>query len=81
MLGEIKTRVEALGIEIEFDDICVDLLSAEGYDPIYGARPLRRAIQRKIEDSFSLEILEGKIKKGDKVTVTAEDGSIIYKSA
>jgi ATP-dependent Clp protease ATP-binding subunit ClpC len=81
MLGEIKKRVEALGIEIEFDDKCTDLLSAEGFDPIYGARPLRRAIQRKIEDSFALEMLEDRVKKGDKITVTAEDGNIIYKPA
>jgi ATP-dependent Clp protease ATP-binding subunit ClpC len=78
MLAEIKKRVTALGINIEFDEECVDLLTAEGYDPIYGARPLRRAIQRKIEDSFSLEMLEGRAKKGDTVTVSAEDGEIIY---
>jgi ATP-dependent Clp protease ATP-binding subunit ClpC len=80
MLEEIKKRVAALGIEIEFDEKCAELLSTEGYDPIYGARPLRRAIQRKIEDSFALEMLENKVKKGDKVTVTAEDGNIIYKN-
>jgi ATP-dependent Clp protease ATP-binding subunit ClpC len=81
MLGEIKARVKALEIDIEFDEKCIDLLSAEGYDQIYGARPLRRAIQRKIEDSFSLEMLEGRAKKGDKIIVTAEDGNIIYKPA
>ena len=81
MLGEIKERVEALGIGIEFDEDCVDLLSAEGYDQVYGARPLRRAIQRKIEDSFSLEMLEGRVKKGDRVTVSVEEGNIIYKPA
>ena len=80
MLDEIKKRVQALGIEIEFDEICTDMLAAEGYDPIYGARPLRRAIQRKIEDSFAVEMLENKIKKGDKVTVTGDDGNIIYKT-
>ena len=80
MLEEIKKRIGSLGIEISFDEKCAELLSAEGYDPVYGARPLRRAIQRRIEDSFALEMLENKIKKGDKVTVTAEDGNIIYKS-
>ena len=80
MLAEIKKRVESLGIEIEFDDKCTALLSEEGYDPTYGARPLRRAIQRKIEDSFATQMLEGKIKKGEKVTVTADDGKIVYKA-
>ena len=79
MLGEIKKRIEKLEIKIEFDDSCVELLSKEGFDPIYGARPLRRAIQRKIEDTFSLEMLENKIKKGDSVSVTGgSDGCMIY---
>ncbi|MCL2772985.1 MAG: ATP-dependent Clp protease ATP-binding subunit [Oscillospiraceae bacterium] len=79
MLDEIKKRIAPLGVEISFDEKCVELLSKEGYDPIYGARPLRRAIQRKIEDSFSLEMLENKIKKDDKVSVTVgENDDIIY---
>ena len=78
MLGEIKRRLEPMGIEIEFDETCVELLSKEGFDPIYGARPLRRAIQRKIEDTFALEMLEGKIKKDDKVIATVKDGAIAY---
>ena len=82
MLGEITKRIEALGIDITFDEKCVELLSKEGFDPIYGARPLRRAIQRKIEDTFSLEMLENKIKKGDKVLTTVdetnENGEIKY---
>jgi ATP-dependent Clp protease ATP-binding subunit ClpC len=78
MLGEIKKRIISLGVEIDFDEKCVEFLSKEGYDPMYGARPLRRAIQQKIEDSFSLEMLENKIKKDDKVTVTVEDDKIVY---
>ena len=81
MLGEIKKRVNLMGVEIEFDDKCVELLSKEGYDPIYGARPLRRAIQRKIEDTFALEMLENKIKKDDKVLATVENDVIKYKLA
>ena len=78
MLDEIKRRIDPLGVEVEFDEACVEFLSKEGFDPIYGARPLRRAIQRKIEDTFSLEMLENRIKKDDKVLVTAEDGEIKY---
>ncbi|MCL1859455.1 MAG: ATP-dependent Clp protease ATP-binding subunit [Oscillospiraceae bacterium] len=78
MLDEIKIRIRPMGVDIEFDEKCVDLLSKEGYDPIYGARPLRRAIQRKIEDTFALEMLENRIKKDDKVLVTVEDDNIKY---
>ncbi|MCL1793105.1 MAG: ATP-dependent Clp protease ATP-binding subunit [Oscillospiraceae bacterium] len=78
MLEEIKKRVEAMGIKIAFDEKCVELLCKEGYDPVYGARPLRRAMQRKIEDTISIELLEGKIKKGDEITATVENGEIKY---
>jgi len=80
MLAEIKKRVESLGIDIEFDEKCTALLSEQGYDSTYGARPLRRAIQRKIEDSFATQMLEGKIKKGDKITVTVDGEEIEYKA-
>ncbi len=78
MLSEIKKRITALGIEISFSDEVAKLLAKEGFDDVYGARPLRRAIQRKIEDSFSLELLEGSVKKGDSVTAVLKDGKIVY---
>ena len=80
MLGEIKKRIEKLGIDIEFDGDVVELLAKEGFDPVYGARPLRRAIQHKIEDSLSTAMLEGNIKAGDSVKTVAENGGIIYKT-
>ncbi len=78
MLSEITKRIENLGISITFSDEVTALLAKEGFDEVYGARPLRRAIQRKIEDSFSVELLEGKVKKGDGVTAVLEDGKIVY---
>ncbi len=81
MLSEIKKRINSLGIEIEFSDEVTDTLAKEGFDEVYGARPLRRAIQRKIEDSLSVELLEGKIKKGDKITAELVDEKIEYKKA
>ena len=80
MLGEVKKRIESLGIEITFDDKVISFLAKEGFDPIYGARPLRRAIVRKIEDSFSEEMLKGKIKAGDEIECTAEEGRVVYKN-
>ncbi len=79
MLSEVGERIKKLGIEIEFDDDVCSYLSMVGYDTIYGARPLRRAIQQKIEDSFSADMLEGVIKSGDKVTCTLIDNEIVYK--
>ena len=58
------------------DDAAIDLLSEKGFDPIYGARPLRRAIQNAVEDAAAEKILEGRIKEGDKVTVTVLEGKI-----
>ncbi len=78
MLSEIKKRIEGLGIKITFTDEVTAMLAKEGFDDVYGARPLRRAIQRKIEDGLSVELLEGKIKKGDTVTAVLEEGKIKY---
>ncbi len=79
MLGEIGKRISNLGIDIEFSDEVTDSLAKEGFDDIYGARPLRRAIQRRIEDSLSLELLEGRIKKGNRVKAEMETSDIVYR--
>ncbi len=67
MLKDLGKRLAQLNIEIEFDNSVFDRLSETGFDPIYGARPLRRLIQTEIEDKLSEKILEGSIKNGDKV--------------
>ena len=53
-------------------------VAAEGFDAVYGARPLRRAIVRMVEDAFSGAMLEGQIKTGDSVLITAKDGKIEF---
>ena len=78
MLKEVASRVKNSGIDVTFDDSVAALVAKEGFDPVYGARPLRRDIQRRIEDSLSMEMLEGRIKAGDKVTAKAVDGNIVY---
>ena len=60
---------QQLNLEVKVRDSVKDLIAKEGFDPKYGARPLKRAIQNKIEDAMAEEILEGKIKAGDQVTV------------
>ena len=79
MLKNVINRIELLGISVTFDKSVATLIAKEGFDPTYGARPLRRAIVRMVEDAFSTEMLEGKIKAGDSVTVCTEDGHIVFK--
>ncbi len=78
MLDTLKKRVDALGIDISFDESCIQKISDAGFDKVYGARPLRRAITSNIEDAVSEKILEGKIKSGDKVTVTVRDSKFEF---
>ncbi len=80
MLDEIKKRIEAMNIDISFDENVIEYLAKQGFDPVYGARPLRRAMQRKIEDSLSTEILEGKIKEGDKIKASLDGEEIKYQT-
>ena len=79
MLREVGKRIEQLGIAITFDESVCALMAAEGFDPVYGARPLRRAIVRLVEDGFSGAMLEGRFKAGDSVTAKAEDGKVVFK--
>lgn len=78
MLSEVGARIHDLGIEITFDDSVAALMAKEGFDAVYGARPLRRAIVRLVEDPFSGEMLEGKIKAGDKVNAVEKDGKVEF---
>ena len=79
MLRSLQTRVQGLGMELSFTDAAVDAIAKAGFDPVYGARPLRRAIQSRIEDPLSEEILEGKVKSGDKVTCDVEGEAFTFR--
>ncbi|MBQ9354731.1 MAG: ATP-dependent Clp protease ATP-binding subunit, partial [Clostridia bacterium] len=68
MLKNLENRLKGLGISITFDDSAIEKLADAGFDPIYGARPLRRVIQTEIEDKLSEKILDGSIKNGQSVT-------------
>ena len=81
MLKDVAKRLEPQGISLEIGDDAVDLLASEGYDSIYGARPLRRAIQRMVEDALSDEILLGNIRLGGKVTMGVIDGKLSFEQA
>lgn len=73
MLNSLKKRMTENEYDVEFTDDAVKQLAKVGFDPVYGARPLRRAIQSKVEDLLSEEIINGNIVKGDKVTVDFKD--------
>ncbi len=74
-LGLLKQRLQEQKFDIELADSAKDFLVKVGYDPAFGARPLKRAIQRYIQDSLAMEILDGHFKEGDKIMISiADDG-------
>ncbi|MBR6693838.1 MAG: ATP-dependent Clp protease ATP-binding subunit [Clostridia bacterium] len=77
MLKVLKNRLYDLGIEIEFTDSAISAVADAGFDDVYGARPLRRAIQSKIEDLLSEKMLEGAIKAGQNAICDVVDGEYI----
>jgi len=73
MLQEVFARLKDKGINLNVTDAFKERLVEEGYNPSYGARPLRRAVMRLLEDSLAEEVLSGRIKDGDKATVDIDD--------
>ena len=79
MLAEVASRLkDASGITLTFSEEVVEKLAREGFDPVYGARPLRRAIQKRVEDSLSSQLLEGNFTAGDTLRATLTDDAITY---
>jgi len=81
MLKEVFGRLTEKGIVLEVTDRFKDRLITEGYSPSYGARPLRRAIMRLLEDSLAEEILSGRIKDGDTALVDVDENGIVQVSS
>ncbi|HOE57240.1 MAG TPA: AAA family ATPase, partial [Bacillota bacterium] len=80
MLKSLLDRIKDMGINVEVTDKARGFLAEKGYDQAYGARPLRRAIQRMVEDRISEEILKGEIKTGAGVLIDAEEDKLIFRS-
>ena len=78
-LSVLCERLKKREIELDVSNAAKDLLLDEGYDPVYGARPLKRVIQRRLEDAISEEILANKIASGQKVLADAKDGKIVFR--
>jgi len=75
-IGKLQNRLQERGIEVSLTKEATEFLAARGFDPLYGARPLKRVLQELILDELSLQIIEGAIKEGDRVTIGMKDGSI-----
>ena len=80
MLRSLDKRLEDMGMTLEVSDDAVGELAKEGFDPVYGARPLRRAIQSKIEDVLAEQLLEGKFRSGDTVRVDVKDNAFTFEA-
>ena len=78
MVVDLRNRMIAQGMSIEFTDAARDLIAKEGTDPIYGARPLRRAIQTMVEDPLAERMLQGEWKAGDIILVGEKDGELTF---
>jgi ATP-dependent Clp protease ATP-binding subunit ClpB len=85
-LGEIVTlqlqrvveRLATRGIELQISEPAAELLGDLGYDPVYGARPLKRVVQKQLVDRLALGLLEGTIREGETITVDARDGELTF---
>ena len=78
LLDRLARRLHAQGIEVVFTDEAVELLAHEGFDPEFGARPLRRTIQRLVENELSRLVLGGGVEPGDRVIVDALEGELHF---
>jgi len=80
-LERLRKRLAERRIRLELTPAAMELIANEGYDPTYGARPLKRVIQRRIQDSLAMAILDGKFREGDTVVVDAENGNLVLRKS
>jgi ATP-dependent Clp protease ATP-binding subunit ClpB len=78
-VGHLRRRLADKRIDLELTEAAKTLLAREGYDPTFGARPLKRAIQRLIQDPLALRLLQGEVAEGDTVTVDAVRDEIVFR--
>ena len=81
MVAQVSKRLkENSGVALTLDAAALDKLAKDGYDPLYGARPLRRVIQRQIEDALSEEVIAGKLKAGDTLLGRMKDDKLVFEA-
>ncbi len=77
-MEQIRKRLEGKRLTLELTDSAKEFLAEEGFDPAYGARPLKRAIQKQILDPLAMRMLDGEVKEGDHVTIDTQHGEIVF---
>ena len=80
-MAKLVERVREQGVEVELTEDARTLLGNLGYDPTYGARPLKRVIQKQLVDKLALKLLDGEFVPGDSVVVDAADGELSFAKA
>ena len=80
-VAQLIARVRERGVEVELTDTARELLANLGWDPTYGARPLKRVIQKRLVDKLALAMLEGRFGEGDTVVVNAADGDLVFEKS
>jgi ATP-dependent Clp protease ATP-binding subunit ClpB len=80
-LERLRKRLAERRITLQLTPAALDLIANEGYDPVYGARPLKRVIQRRIQDPLAMAVLDAKFREGDTVLVDAEKGELVLRKA
>jgi ATP-dependent Clp protease ATP-binding subunit ClpB len=80
-LGRLRERLAERGLALELTDAAKEAVAEAGWDPTYGARPLKRALQRLVENPLALRLLEGEFAEGDTVRVDAKDGELVFEKA
>jgi ATP-dependent Clp protease ATP-binding subunit ClpC len=77
-LEKVRKRLTERNINFELDDSAHDLLLEKGYDPTYGARPMRRAVEKHLEDPMAEEIIRGDLREGKTISIKAKDGYLKF---
>ncbi|KES12134.1 ClpB protein, partial [Snodgrassella alvi SCGC AB-598-O02] len=77
-LAGLRKRLESMDLHLQVDDAALDALAEVGFDPVYGARPLKRAIQTEIENPLAKELLAGDYAPGSTIMLTAQDGILTF---
>ncbi|MEV5933011.1 ATP-dependent Clp protease ATP-binding subunit [Streptomyces sp. NPDC052079] len=80
LLEGTRRKLKGQGISVDFTEAAVDWLAEHGYQPEYGARPLRRTIQREVDNELSRLLLDGRVREGDRVTVDVQDGHLTFRT-
>jgi ATP-dependent Clp protease ATP-binding subunit ClpC len=80
-IAKVLARLKAKHIELRFDEAAKEFLVKQGYDPQYGARPMRRAVERYLEDPLAEDILRGNVHEGDPVQVSVEEGKLVFRQS